>query len=50
MPVQVRCQPSLLSALDEWRKAQPDLPNRSEALRRIAAEFLRAKGYLKGAA
>lgn len=39
-PVMVRVQPELLAALDDWRRAQPDLPGRSEAIRRLLAEKL----------
>jgi len=28
-------QSDLLTALDEWRKRQPDLPGRAEAMRRL---------------
>jgi len=42
-PVQVRLQPSQLSELDEWRRMQPDLPNRSEALRRMMEIALKVK-------
>ena len=27
----------LLAALDSWRRSQPDLPNRREAIRRLLA-------------
>lgn len=30
-----RFQPALLAAVDEWRKEQPDLPTRPEAVRRL---------------
>lgn len=33
--VGTRFQPSLLEAVDEWRKEQPDLPTRPEAVRRL---------------
>lgn len=28
---------SFVAAIDEWRRLQPDLPNRSEAIRRLVA-------------
>jgi hypothetical protein len=28
--------PEFIRKLDEWRRRQPDIPNRSETLRRIA--------------
>lgn len=33
--VGTRFQPDLLEAVDCWRKAQPDLPTRPEAVRRL---------------
>ena len=33
--VGTRFQPALLAAVDEWRKDQPDLPTRPEAVRRL---------------
>jgi len=33
--VGTRFQPDLLEAVDLWRKAQPDLPTRPEAVRRL---------------
>ena len=35
MLVGTRFQPALLAAIDEWRKQQPDLPTRPEAVRRL---------------
>jgi hypothetical protein len=35
-PIQVRVKDHLLAAIDGWRREQPDLPNRPEALRRLA--------------
>lgn len=34
--VSTRVQPDLLARIDEWRRAQPDLPSRPEAMRRLA--------------
>lgn len=39
--VGTRIQPELLKQLDDWRRAQPDLPSRPEALRRLAEKGLR---------
>jgi hypothetical protein len=36
-------QPELLELLDAWRREQPDLPSRPEALRRLAEQALREK-------
>lgn len=38
--VSTRLQPELLKRLDEWRRRQPDLPSRPEALRRLAEKGL----------
>ena len=35
-----RLQPGLLTAIDEWRRAQRDLPGRSEAIRRLVESAL----------
>ncbi|HEY0414302.1 MAG TPA: hypothetical protein VGD66_14295 [Allosphingosinicella sp.] len=39
--VGTRLQPALLAEIDAWRRAQPDLPSRPEALRRLAVKGLR---------
>jgi hypothetical protein len=36
----VRMLPDQLAALDDWRRTQPDLPGRPEAIRRLLAEKL----------
>jgi hypothetical protein len=41
--VGARIQPDLLKRLDDWRRAQPDLPSRPEALRRLAELGLRTR-------
>jgi metal-responsive CopG/Arc/MetJ family transcriptional regulator len=33
-----------VTAIDEWRRRQPDLPSRSEAIRRLVQAGLKAKG------
>jgi hypothetical protein len=38
--VSTRVQPELLEQIDAWRRAQPDLPTRPEALRRLVAKAL----------
>jgi hypothetical protein len=38
--VSTRIQPDLMERIDEWRREQPDLPSRPEALRRLAAKGL----------
>jgi hypothetical protein len=39
----VRCQAQLVAAIDEWRREQPDLPNRPEAMRRLIERALKMK-------
>jgi hypothetical protein len=34
-PFQMRVSEEFLELVDEWRRVQPDLPSRSEAIRRI---------------
>lgn len=34
--VQIVAPDSLIKRIDEWRRKQPDIPNRSEAIRRLA--------------
>jgi hypothetical protein len=41
--VSTRVQPEMLKRLDAWRREQPDLPSRPEALRRLAEEALRGR-------
>ncbi|MCK2057244.1 MULTISPECIES: hypothetical protein [unclassified Methylobacterium] len=44
----VRMPSDLLVAVEAWRDDQPEpKPPRAEAIRRILAEHLKAKGYLK---
>jgi hypothetical protein len=38
--ISTRMQPELLKKLDAWRREQPDLPSRPEALRRLAERAL----------
>ncbi len=38
----VRCQAELIAAVDEWRRKQPDLPTRPEAMRRLIEQALKA--------
>ncbi|MEK9284749.1 MULTISPECIES: hypothetical protein [unclassified Bradyrhizobium] len=41
--VLVRLQPELAKPLDDWRRAQEDLPSRPEAIRRLVEIALKAK-------
>jgi hypothetical protein len=45
--IHVALPPDQLTALDAFRSSQEDDPSRPEALRRLAAEGLKAKGFLK---
>jgi len=38
--VGVRVQPELAALIDDWRRAQPDIPNRPEAIRRLVEQAL----------
>jgi hypothetical protein len=38
-----RVQPDLLERIDAWRRDQPDLPSRPEALRRLAVKGIEVK-------
>jgi hypothetical protein len=39
-PVLVRIQPKMAADLDVWRRDQPDLPGRPEAIRRLVEQAL----------
>lgn len=41
--LQVRCNERFLALLDDWRRKQPDLPGRAEAIRRLVEERLRGQ-------
>jgi metal-responsive CopG/Arc/MetJ family transcriptional regulator len=45
----MKVPPGFLERLDQWRRKQPDLPNRSEAVRRLVetgiAASKRARNY-----
>jgi hypothetical protein len=40
IPVMVRLSPDQVTRLDDWRRAQSDLPGRPEAIRRILDDRL----------
>jgi hypothetical protein len=42
--INLHLSPALLAALDEWRRAERDIPTRSEAVRRLMAQSLKASG------
>jgi hypothetical protein len=39
-PFQMRLSNEFLERLDEWRRKQPDLPSRAEAIRRLTTAML----------
>jgi hypothetical protein len=39
-PFQMRLSGEFLERLDEWRRKQPDLPSRAEAIRRLTTAML----------
>jgi hypothetical protein len=41
--VQLVASKAQIRAVDEWRRRQPDLPSRSEAIRRLIEEGLKAE-------
>lgn len=40
----MRWQESVLAEIDDWRRQQPDLPSRAEAIRRLVELGLKVKG------
>jgi metal-responsive CopG/Arc/MetJ family transcriptional regulator len=40
--LQMRVSDSFLKLVDDWRRAQPDLPSRSEAIRRLVEAAIAA--------
>jgi hypothetical protein len=38
----MRVSPDWLSTIDEWRRQQPDLPSRAEAIRRLVDKALKS--------
>ena len=40
-PFQMRLSNEFLERLDEWRRKQPDLPSRAEAIRRLTTAMLK---------
>ena len=38
--INVPMEPELVREVDEWRRQQPDLPNRAEAIRRLVKQAL----------
>lgn len=40
VPITLRLRPSAIAAIDNWRREQPDLPTRPEAVRRLVEKAL----------
>jgi hypothetical protein len=41
--LQMRVSKAFLKSIDEWRRRQPDLPSRAEAIRKLVERGLKAK-------
>ncbi len=41
---QMRASDEFLKKLDDWRRRQPDLPGRAEAIRRLVENALQSEG------
>ena len=41
--VQIVAPRTWIAKIDEWRRQQPDIPNRSEAIRRLVEQALTGK-------
>ena len=39
----MKASPEFLARLDQWRRKQPDLPNRSEAIRRLVEAAMKKR-------
>lgn len=44
---EMRADDAFIKAVDDWRRKQPDLPNRSEAIRRLVEQALAAQPKAK---
>jgi len=42
-PFQMRVSRDWLSTIDDWRRQQPDIPSRAEAIRQLVALGLKAQ-------
>jgi metal-responsive CopG/Arc/MetJ family transcriptional regulator len=42
--LQMRVSRRFIRAVDDWRRHQPDIPSRSEAIRRLVEKSLEAEG------
>lgn len=46
---EMRADAAFIAAVDEWRRKETDLPNRSEAIRRLVEQALKASTKPKAA-
>lgn len=44
---EMRADEKFMKAVDDWRRKESDVPNRSEAIRRLVELGLKAKGLVK---
>jgi hypothetical protein len=44
---QMRVSPAFLRLVDDWRRKQPDLPSRAEAIRRLVGRGVNAPDKLR---
>lgn len=45
---EMRMEVDMIAQLDEWRRQQPDLPSRAEAIRRLVRQSLAGEGAPTG--
>jgi Arc/MetJ-type ribon-helix-helix transcriptional regulator len=38
--IQIRCDDAFVQMIDDWRRQQPELPSRAEAIRRLVQEAM----------
>ena len=46
VPVQLRLSEAQAATLDEWRQSQPELPSRSEAIRRLVENAIHGPDFI----
>lgn len=46
--LQMRVSREFITAVDDWRRRQPDIPSRSEAIRRLVERGLAGEGGKEG--
>jgi hypothetical protein len=43
-PFQMRVTEEFLRTVDDWRRKQPDMPSRAEAIRRLVEQAVKSSG------